>query len=89
MRDVRSLIEESGMGSEAVMLVPEVTEEVEAIADRMIAPEAGYAFALWEVAQAMHEAAERIEVEMLTRIAHGWMPSEEVARGLGLSNLGG
>ena len=26
MRDVRSLIEESGMGSEAVMLVPEVTE---------------------------------------------------------------
>ena len=87
MRDVRSLSEESGMGSEAVMLVPEVTEEVEAIADRVIAPEDGYAFALWEVAQAMHEAPERIEVEMLARIAHGSMPSEE--SGLGLSNPGG
>ena len=87
MRDVRSLIEESGMGSKAVMLVPEVTEEVEAIADRMIAPEAGYAFALWEVAQAMHEAPECIEVEMLARIAHGSMPSEE--SGLGLCNPGG
>jgi hypothetical protein len=53
----------------------------------MIAPEAGYAFALWEVAQAMHEAPELIEVEMLARIPHGSMPSEE--SGLGLSNPGG
>jgi hypothetical protein len=53
----------------------------------MIAPEAGYAFALWEVAQAMHEAPECIEVEMLARIAHGSMPSEE--SGLGLCNPGG
>ena len=53
----------------------------------MIAPEAGYAFALWEVAQAMHEAPERRKC--LPAIAHGSMPSEEVARGLGLSNPGG
>lgn len=73
------------------MLVPALTDEVWLITNRMLDPRGpGYALdALWEVAQAMNEAAEMIKVEMLARIANGSHPSNEVARGMGLQHQGG
>jgi hypothetical protein len=61
------------------MLVPDITQTVEAIADRMVGSAEGLSLdALLEVAKAFNEGEERIKVEMLGRIASGAHPSDAV-----------
>ena len=67
------------------MLAPDITEQIEAMAERMVGPEAYALDALPEVVKALNAAQELIKVEMLSRIAHGSISSGAVATGFGLA----